>query len=161
MAGVDYFLKLDGIKGESSDAKHKDEIELVSFSWGMSQVGAHTGGAGGGGGAGKVSFSDVTFVQRTQRSTTALMQSCASGKHIATGLLTARKAGKDQMEFLKIKLTDVLISSFQIAAESEVPLEAVALNAAKVEVDYSAQDRTGKAVAPSHFGWDVRVNKAV
>jgi type VI secretion system secreted protein Hcp len=160
LADVDYFLKLDGVKGESSDAKHKDEIELVSFSWAMNQSGTHAGG--GGGGAGKVTFSDLSFVQRTQRSTTALMQVCASGKHIPSALLTARKAGKGQMEFLKIKLTDVLVSSFHIGADdTELPVESIALNAAKVEVDYSAQDPTGKAVTPSHFGWDIKVNKAV
>ena len=159
MAKVDYFLKLDGIVGESTDAKHKGEIELASFSWGAQNSGSV--GHGGGGGAGKVTFQDLHFVQRTQKSSSALLMSCAAGKHIASGLLTARKAGKQQIEFLKIKLTDVLVTSFQISASGDLPLEQVSLNFSKLEFSYSAQDKAGKSVPVTPFRWDVAANKSL
>ena len=159
MAVVDYFLKLDGVVGESLDAKHKGEIELESFSWGLAHGAAPA--AGGGGAAGKVSFQDFHFVQKTQKSSPTLMQAGASGKHIPSALLTARKAGKEQLEFLKIKLTDVLVSSFQIAADDDYPFEQISLNFSKIEVSYSAQPAGGKSTGATTFGWDLKANKKV
>jgi type VI secretion system secreted protein Hcp len=158
MAQVDYFLKLDGIAGESVDAKHKGEIELASFSWGAQNSGSV--GHGGGGGAGKVTFQDLHFVQRTQKSSSALLTFCATGKHIPSGLLTARKAGKAQIEFLKIKLTDVLVTSFEISAGDDVPFEQISLNFSKFDFSYTAQDQTGKAVPVPPARWDLKANKA-
>src|SRR5215467_9287803 len=88
---VDMFLKLDGIKGESKDHKHKDEIHIESFSWGVSQTGSF--GAGGGGGTGKVQVHDISVTKFVDKSTAALFLHCASGKHIPNGLITVRKAG--------------------------------------------------------------------
>ena len=85
---VDMFLKLDGIKGESADHKHKDTIHIESFSWGMSQTGAH--GTGGGGGAGKVSVHDISITKHVDKSSPALMLACCNGKHIKDGLITVR-----------------------------------------------------------------------
>src|SRR5436853_3025508 len=110
MGAVDYFLKIDGIAGESQDLKHKGEIQLESFSWGETQTGAH--GGGGGGGAGKVQMQDLHVTTHISKASPVLMQSCASGKHLKEAVLTARKAGKGQQEFLVIKLTDVLVSSY-------------------------------------------------
>ena len=128
---VDMFLKLDGIKGESLDAKHKGEIEVLSFSWGMSQVGS----SGAGGGSGKVSVHDISITKVTDSSTPQLMKSCATGQHIPTGLITVRKAGEKPLEYLKIKLTDILISSVQMGgARSGTPSESFTLNFAKMDV---------------------------
>src|SRR5215471_8524354 len=110
---VDMFLKLDGIKGESKDSKHKDEIHIESFSWGMSQTGAMS--SGGGGGAGKVNVHDISITKHVDKSSCDLMYACASGKHIPSGLITVRKAGEKPLEYLKIKLTDILISGVQHA----------------------------------------------
>ncbi len=110
MALVDYFLKLDGIKGESLDSKHKDEIEIDSFSWGVSQTAA---GGGGGGGGGRAVFHDFHFMTSVNKSSPLLFQKCASGQHLKQAVLTARKAGDKPVEFLHIKLTDVLVSSYQ------------------------------------------------
>ena len=110
MAAVDYFLKLDGIKGESQDSKHKDEIDLESWSWGETQTGTFSGG--GGGGAGKVSMQDFQFVMKVNTASPKLLKACASGEHIKNAVLTCRKAGKEQQEFLKIILSDVLVSSY-------------------------------------------------
>src|SRR5215510_1551623 len=99
MAAVDYFLKIDSVEGESQDATHKAEIDVLSWSWGESNSG--TMAFGGGGGAGKVSMQDFHFTMNVNKSTPALMQGCANGTHFPTAVLTCRKAGKEQQEFLK------------------------------------------------------------
>ena len=105
----DSFLKLDGIKGESADAKHKGEIDILAFRFGAAQTGTH--GSGGGGGAGKVQIRDIQFKKKVDSSSPLLFLNCASGAHIKEANFVVRKAGGTQLEFLKIKLTDVLISS--------------------------------------------------
>jgi type VI secretion system secreted protein Hcp len=156
---ADYFLKIDGIQGESSDAKHKGEIELVAFSWGVTQSGTQAGG--GGGGAGKAEFHDFHFTQRTQKASPLLMLACASGQHIKGAVLTGRKTGKTQLEFLTIKLTDVLVSSFQEGAshETDQPIEEVALNYARIDVTYRPQAAAGGAGGEVKAGWDLKQNK--
>src|SRR6478736_7780020 len=106
----DAFLKIEGIQGESTDKAHKDEIEVFSFSWGTANTG--TGSVGGGGGAGKASFQDLHFTMPISKAAPNLMLACATGKHIPEATLTCRKAGGSQVEFLKIKLADILVSSF-------------------------------------------------
>jgi type VI secretion system secreted protein Hcp len=159
MAAVDMFLKLDGIKGESKDATHKGEIHIESFSWGLSQQGAS--GAGGGGGAGKVAVHDISITKLVDSSSPALFLSCANGKHIKEGLITVRKAGENPLEYLKIKLTDILVSGVQHAGHGEASLtESLSLNFAKVELHYEEQDSTGKSVgSPQLAGWDIKANK--
>ena len=108
MAAVDYFLKIDGIDGESADSKHKGEINLQSWSWSEHQSGAHA--AGGGGGAGKVSMADFHFTMHVNKASPKLMLACATGEHIKKATLVCRKAGKEQQEYLKITFDDVLVS---------------------------------------------------
>ena len=157
---VDYFLKIDGIPGESTDAKHKDEINALAFSWGVSQSGPT--GPGGGGGAGKAVFDDLLVVERTSKASPKLWLACASGQHIKSAILTCRKHGKAPLEFLKITLTDVLISSYEIdGSDDELPLDQIALAFAKVEMAYTPQDATGKAQPPVKSGWDVKKNAKV
>src|SRR5829696_5649875 len=107
MALVDYFLKIDGIPGESGDAKHKDEIQVLSFSFGESQSG--TMAFGGGGGAGEVQMQDFHFMMNVNKASPKLFLACATGEHIGSAILTARKAGKDQQDYLVIKFTDLLV----------------------------------------------------
>ena len=129
---VDMFLKLDGVSGESADSKHKNEIEILSFSWGVEQQGTVSPRQGG-----KVSINDFHFVHKFDKATPALMLSCATGKHIPTGLLTVRKAGKEQVEYLKIKLTDCIISSFQTGGSGHIaPSESFSINFTNVQVNY-------------------------
>lgn len=155
---VDYFLKIDGIPGESVDVKHKDEIDALAFSWGVSQTGSP--GGGGGGGAGKAVFEDLLVVARTSKASPKLWLACASGQHIKSAVLTCRKPGKAPLEFLKITLTDVTITSYEIdGSDEEVPLDQMALAFAKVETVYTPQDPTGKAAPPVKAGWDVKQNK--
>jgi len=157
----DSFLKIDGIAGESVDSKHKDEIEVLSFAFGASNAGAH--GTGGGGGAGKVSFQDFHFVHRLDKASPRLLLACAKGEHFKSAVLTLRKAGKGQLEYLKIKLTDVMISSYQLGGSGEggesVPLGELSLDYGRINVDYTQQSATGKAGATTSMEWDLKANK--
>ena len=158
----DYLLKIDGIKGESEDAKHKDEIEIESFSWGATQSGTFS--TGGGGGAGKVSFQDVHFTTKVNVASPNLMIACASGQHIKLATLTVRKAGKDQQEYYIIKLSDNLVSSYQSGGSegsNALPVDQFSLNFAKIEFEYKSQKPDGSLGAPIKGGWDLKANKKV
>jgi type VI secretion system secreted protein Hcp len=159
MAGSDYFLKVDGIQGESVDAKHKGEIELESFTWGETNAAGPTGA--GGAGAGKVSIQDLHFAMRFNKASPALVLACANGKHLKSAVLTARKAGKGQQEYLVYKLTDVLVSSYQTTGsthEGARPLDEVSLGFGKIEIEYRPQKADGSLEAPVKVGWDVLKN---
>ncbi len=154
---VDYFLKLDGIPGESTDTKHKGEIDVLAFSWGVSQAGSS--GRGVGVSAGKAIFEDLLVVARTSKASPKLWQACATGQHLKTAVLVCRKAGKAPLEFLKITLTDVTITSYEIdSSDEELPLDQVALAFAKVETEYVSVDTKGKAQPPVTTGWDLKKN---
>lgn len=142
---ADYFLKLDGVDGESTDSKHKGEIEIESFSWGATNTPASTRGGGGGGGAGKVSMQDFHFVMRTSSVSPTLMQAAATGKQFAKATLMGRRAGAEQSDFLKVRMADILVSSFQIggSAGGDVPMDQVSLNFAKIEIDVARQNADG------------------
>src|SRR5436190_7693794 len=132
-AASDYLLEIDGIKGESSDQKHKDTIEIESFSWGVSQTGAHS--SGGGGGAGKASFQDLHFTTRVSKASPLLFKRCATGQHIQKATLFVRKAGGQQQDYMTITLTDVLVSSYRVGPDEDfdsVPTDQVSLNFAKI-----------------------------
>jgi type VI secretion system secreted protein Hcp len=162
MAVVDYFLKLDGIEGESTDAKHKNEIELESWSWGETQVGTHA--FGGGGGAGKVSMQDFHMVMKVNKASPKLMLACATGTHIKKAVLVLRKAGGEQQEFYTVTMTDLLVSSYQTGGSAHgdtVPLDQISLNFAKIEFEYKPQDATGKLGAAIKTGYDLKQNKKV
>jgi type VI secretion system secreted protein Hcp len=162
MAAVDYFIKFDGIKGESADAKHKDEIDVESWSWGESNSGGASS-RGGGAGAGKVSMQDFHFVMRLNRASPGLMKACATGQHIKMATLTARKAGKEQHEYLTFKFHDVLISSYQTGGSEHadiVPIDQVSLRFAKIEVEYKQQKPDGSLAPGDKFGFDLKAQKA-
>ncbi|HEY6401057.1 MAG TPA: type VI secretion system tube protein Hcp [Blastocatellia bacterium] len=163
MAQVDIFLKLEGgIKGESLDSKHKEEIEVDSFSFGCSQSGSFAVGSGGG--AGKVSYQDAHCVSRVSQAGPKLMLACATGEHISKATVTFRKAGKEQQEYLVITLTDCLVSSYQLGGTSGdgvLPTESYSLNFAKCEVQYKPQQASGSLGGVVKAGYDLKQNKAV
>jgi len=154
----DYLLKLEGIKGESQDAKHKDEIEIESFSWGATQPAVASGA-----GAGKVSFQDIHFTTRVNVASPNLMVACASGQHIKEATLTVRKAGRDQLEYYIVKLSDNLVSSYQSGGyEANVlPVDQFSLNFAQIEFEYKSQKPDGTLGATVKGGWDLKANKKV
>ncbi len=161
MADVDFFLKIDGIQGESQDAKHKGEIELLSFGWGETNTGRPGGGPGGG--AGKVEMQDLAVVTTPSRASPPLFLACASGQHIKSAVLTGRKAGRDQQEFLKYTFTDLVVSSYETGASRDVAIltDQVAFNFGRIEVEYRPQKPDGTLDAPIKAGWDVRANRPV
>jgi type VI secretion system secreted protein Hcp len=156
---VDYFLKIDGIEGESQDSKHKNEIEVQSWSWGQSQTGTHA--AGGGGGAGKVHMQDFHFVMNVNKATPKLVLACAGGDHIKKAVLTCRKAGTEQQEFLIFTFSDLLVSSYQTGGATELPTDQISLNYAKVELEYKEQKADGTLAGGVKAGWDLKANKKV
>jgi type VI secretion system secreted protein Hcp len=162
MAHVDYFLKIDGIDGESTDSKHKGEIELESWSWGATNAGTHM--SGGGGGAGKVAMQDFHFVMKHNKASPKLMLACATGEHLKKAVLVCRKAGKDQQEFLKVTLTDCLVSSYQTGGSSHsdvIPTDQISMNFAKIEKEYKEQKADGSLGGAVKAGYDVKANKKV
>ena len=141
MALVDYFLKLDGIDGSSADKDFAKWIEITSWSWGETQSGDFSGG--GGGGAGKVTLQDFHFVAKFDKSSPVLFLSCATGKHIKSGILIGRnnRAGAGGEQFIKMTLGDVLISSYQTGAATDaLPTDQVSLNFAKIEIQDAGFD---------------------
>lgn len=157
---VDMFLKFTpDLKGESVDSKHKEEIDVLSWSFGASQ--SATTHMGGGGGAGKVNVQDISITKYMDKASPQLFFSCASGKHYDSVLLTCRKAGGDnKVDYLKYKLTEVLVSSYQTGASGgeDRLTENISLNFAKIEIEYTPQDAKGAAAGVAKAGWDIAKN---
>ena len=157
---VDMFLKLDGVAGESQDSKHSGEIEILSFSFGVHQMG--TGGTGGGLGAGKANWDDISFTKYADKATPILMLKTATGEHIKEATLTVRKAGKDQQEYYIIKLTDLIVSGVTNSGSgAEQPVEQLSLNFSKIQMTYKEQKADGSLGGTVDFGYDLKGNKKV
>ena len=155
---VDYFLKIDGIEGESSDAKHKGEISILSWSWGETQATAQ----GAGGGAGKVSMHDFRFSKYVDKASPKLFLACANAQRIKDAVLSCRKAGGGQ-DSLTLTLSDVTVSGYEIVGNSGAvvdPTDQLALHFAKIEFNYVEQNPDGSMGASTKAGWDVKNNKA-
>ena len=153
----DIFAKLGDIKGESLDDKHKDEIEVLSWSWGVTNAAKPTGG---GGGTGKASFHDLSFTHKIDKASPVLMKGCATGQHLKEATITHRKAGKGQQEFLIIKMNDVLITAVADSDSNDGGhIETVSLAFAKVDVEYRPQKADGSLDAGIHFKYDLKAHK--
>jgi type VI secretion system secreted protein Hcp len=181
MDQIKYFLKIEGIEGDSQDPEHKGEIDLLAWSWYQSQGGVYA--AGGGGGAGKVNMEDFHFDMTVNKASPRLFVACATGEHIRKAVLTCRKVNKKYKEYLKIILTDLLVSSYQIdgqfqqiteevhvdrketstkAGHNQIgPKTHVTLNFARIEIEYNEQKEDGSASGMVKAGWDLKANKAV
>jgi type VI secretion system secreted protein Hcp len=159
---TDYFLKLEGIPGESQDSKHKGEIQLESWSWGATNAG--TFATGGGGGAGKVSMQDFHFSMPINIASPKLMLACSTGEHIKQATLTARKAGGEQQEYFKIIFSDILVSSYQVGGHGQsdtLPTDQISLAFSKIEYEYKPQKTDGTLDAATKVGYDLKLNKKV
>jgi type VI secretion system secreted protein Hcp len=132
----DAFLKIDGIEGESSDSKHKGEIEVLSFSWNVSHPAQ----------GGRAKLTAFQIVKVLDKASPLLFEACCTGDHISEALFTARKAGGEKFEFLKIKMSDVIITSVSPAGSSggDLPMESVSLNFSKIEQEVFSLDPSGK-----------------
>jgi type VI secretion system secreted protein Hcp len=155
----DIFAKIADIKGESLDAKHKDEIEVLSWSWGVTNLGSM--GSGGGGGTGKAAFHDFVFVHHVDKSSPNLMAACADGTHFKEATITARKAGKGQQEYMIYKFNDLIVTGVAPAGHGDgVPTENVSMQFAKVVLEYKPQKADGSLDAGVFFKYDIKGNKA-
>jgi len=159
----DAYLKIEtpNITGESTDSKHKGEIEIYSFSLGASNpttIGSATGGAG----AGKVSLSSFNFMKKTDKVSPVLFQACASGVHYAKATVTLRKAGETPVEYLKYTFGTVFVESVQWSGSTggdDAPTESVSFCFRKMEIDYQPQGPDGKPLGGAvHGGWDAIKN---
>jgi type VI secretion system secreted protein Hcp len=154
----DIFAKLGDIKGESLDDKHKDEIEVLSFSWGVTNAGVIA--AGGGGGAGKATFQDLSIVHNIDKASPLLLKACATGAHLKDATITHRKAGKGQLEYLVVKLSDVIITGVTHGGGGAQPVsENVSIAFAKVQIEYKPQKSDGSLDAGIAFKYDIKANK--
>lgn len=154
---MDIFAKLGDIKGESTDDKHKDEVEVLSYSWGVTNP-VHIG-PGGGGGAGRATFQDLSIVHRIDKASPKLLEACATGAHLKEATITFRKAGKGQQEFLIVKMNDVIITGVVQSAPGSEGSETVSLEFAKVDWEFKPQKPDGSLDAGIHFKFDIQANK--
>jgi len=155
---MDMFIKIDSLAGESKDSTHKGEIDVLAWSWGVSNSG--TMHSGGGGGAGKANVQDLSFTKYIDKSTPDLLLAALSGKHWDQAVLVVRKAGETPLEYLKLTFSEVLVTSIsQGGSGGEDRLtENVSLNFSKVKVDYIEQTAKGGKGATPSTGWDVAKN---
>jgi len=158
---VDMFIKIGDIKGESLDDKHKDEIDVLAWSWGMSNSGsAHVGG---GAGAGKVNVQDLSFTKYLDKGTVPLELACCTGKHYDEAKLTVRKAGEKPLEYLKITLKEVFITSVSTGGSGgeDRLTENVTLNFASFKTEYTPQKKDGTGDAVVEGGYNIQENVKV
>jgi type VI secretion system secreted protein Hcp len=156
-----YFDAAAGIKGETKDKVYKTKggIDILAWSWGLSNSGSAHMGAGQG--AGKANFQDISFTKYIDLSSTKLMNSCATGTHIKDAKLVIRKAGGSPLEYLLIELSDCLISSYSTGGSGgeDRLTENVTLNFAVVKVDYKTQKEDGtEGTDKGNFAYDIPAN---
>ena len=159
---VDMFLEIKEVPGESSKTGHDGQIDIVSFSFGAVQSGSFARG-GAGGGAGKAEFQDISVVKEVDKSSQKLFQACAAGTHFGTATLYVRKAGDKPLEYYKVEMTDVLVSSVQNSgsAAGDNVMESITFNTAKINFTYVEQDAKGGAGKTVTAGYDVRKGEKV
>jgi len=157
---VDQFIKIGDVKGEAQDDKHKDEIDVLAWSWGMSQSG--TTHQGSGSGAGKVAIQDLSITKYVDKSSPVLMTACSNGKHYPEACLIVRKAGEEAVEYIKITMKDLIITSISTGGSGgeDRLTENVTLNFGEVHVAYQPQGKTGaKEGGEIKYDWDIAANK--
>lgn len=155
---VDMFMKIDTVDGEAQDSKHKKEIDVLSWSWGISNSGSAHNGSGAG--AGKANVHDLTFTKWVDTATPKLALACCSGKHYKDATLVIRKAGDKPVEYVKIKMETVMITSIATGGSGgeDRLQENVTLNFAKVNLDYVPQDDKGGPGTAIPMSWDIGGN---
>jgi type VI secretion system secreted protein Hcp len=155
---IDMFIKIGSIEGESVDKTHKGKIDVLAWSWGMSQSGsAHVGG---GMGAGKVNVQDISFTKWVDKSTTNLMQACCKGSHFADAVLIVRKAGETPLEYIKISLKNVLVTAVSTGGSGgeDRLTENVTLNFEEFKIEYQEQNEKGGVKSKPEFAWNIAKN---
>jgi type VI secretion system secreted protein Hcp len=155
---MDMFIKIGSLEGESRDKTHAKSIDVLAWSWGMSNSG--TAHVGGGAGAGKVNVQDLSLTKYIDKSSPDLMLMCCNGKHIPEAKLTVRKAGENPLEYLIITMTECMITAVSTGGSGgeDRLTENVTINFAAVKVNYIEQTPTGTAGAKPEMGWNIAEN---
>jgi type VI secretion system secreted protein Hcp len=157
---VQYFLKLQGVEGESTDAHHRGEIEVEAWSWGETNtVGTSSGG---GGGAGRVTMGDLRFTAFLGRASPKLLLACAAGQHIPSAVLAAQRTGPAPADFLTITLSDVAVKAYEVGdagAADPAPRDRVGLGFGRITMEYRPQNPDGSLGQPVRSGWDLKANR--
>ncbi len=160
----DSFIKIDGIPGESTDDKHKDWIEILSFDHEMLQPASATASSAGGATAERVNIGTFNIVHNLDKASAKIYDACCTGKHIKDVTIEMCRAGGDKMKYMEIKLEQVLVSKVSTTgsskADSGFPVEAVSFSFGKITWTYSQQKRTdGSGGGNVSAGWDLTANK--
>jgi type VI secretion system secreted protein Hcp len=155
---VDMFLKLDKVQGESQDAKHLNEISVLSWSWGLSNSGTTHVGTGSGGG--KAQFENITVGKYIDKASVTLINYVATGQHIDKAELVVRKAGGNPLEYFIIKLRNVIVSHYATGGSGGEDLltETITLNFAEFKISYVPQNKDGKGDAAISFDYNIQAN---
>lgn len=155
------FLKVDGVEGESTDDRHKGEIELTAWSFGVTNAAGHAGG--GGGGAGRPVFSDLAVTKVVDKATPLLLRLAVTGRHVPKAVLTVTTTGEAPSDYLVLALEDVTVSSCLLAdaAGADRPVENVGLSFRRVTVTQHAQSPDGGIGDDTTFGWDIGRNATI
>jgi type VI secretion system secreted protein Hcp len=152
------FLRVDGVPGESADARHRGEIELTGWTLGVANTASMA--AAGGAGAGRAEFQPLKVTQRVDRAVPPLVGLVAAGQHVASAVLTCRRSGREAADYLKITLSDVLVTGVSLIETAEAPPSAeTALVYGRIVIEYRPQMPDGSMGPPIVTGWDVRANR--
>lgn len=158
----DAFVKFATVPGESTDDKHKEWIEALSFHWGVSQATGGSASSTGGHAGQRADISDFSFVHHLDKASPKLFLACTSGEHIADATFELCKAGGDKQKYFIAKMTDVMISSVRPGGSAQggdsIPLEEVSMRFAKIVIDYIPVDAKGKPQGNVTAGWNLATN---
>jgi len=154
---IDTHIKFAGIEGESTHVDHKGEIAVLSWSWGLSSTAGS--GSGGGSGSGRATPREFNFSHFYDKASPVLGKFAASGKHLPTAVLTARKSGEGQKDFLKVTMKEVFITSVTAGGSDGGLQESIALTYGDIEFSYKPQDSKGGLGAEVKFDWNVKTGQ--
>ncbi|GAW67102.1 type VI secretion system effector [Geoanaerobacter pelophilus] len=162
----DAFLKIEGIPGESTDDKHKEWIEILSYNFSVMQRPSGSASTAGGASSERANFSDFNIVKALDKASPKLFEACATGRHIPTVMLELCRAGGDKLKYMEYKLSNVIISMNRPGgtshADESLPLEEISFNYGKIELAYTQQNRAdGSGGGQIAAGWNLETNKKV
>lgn len=160
---ADNFLQIDGIKGESTDEKHKEWIEILSYNFGVSQMASAASPSATSASAGhRADFQDLSIVKMMDKASPMLVKACAKGDPIKEVKLELCRATGNKSVYMEYKLTKVIVSSVSVGGGGgSEPTESVTFNFGKIELTYTPFDRDGKAMGKVPAGWDLTKNEPV
>ena len=156
---TDTHIKFDGIDGESTHKDHKGEVAVLSWSWGLTSSADASTGAGAGAGRRKAVPQEMRIVHRYDKASPVLAKQAVLGAQVPSAVLTARKAGEGQKDFLQVTMKEVFITSVQASEGGEGPTEEVAMTYGTIDFEYRPQNDKGSLGSPVKFSWNIKSGK--